>query len=110
MIYRAELLYQAKSDAQRIFMNLARYDFDKPEFERRMQTQKKTLGKDDETFLKKRLHTIKRLLSQINNFLLMYKIFNDSFIYKGHDIYEYLNAEYAKIKAMVDMYDGVKSK
>ena len=35
----------------------------------------------------------------------MYKIFNDTFIYKGQDIYDYLNAEYEKIRTIKDMYN-----
>lgn len=34
MIYRAELLYQAKGDANKIFQNMAKYIFDYSEFDR----------------------------------------------------------------------------
>ena len=34
MIYRAELLYSAKTDANKIFQNMSKYIFDYGEFER----------------------------------------------------------------------------
>ena len=69
---------------------MARYQLDQDEFDKRIQKQTKQLTKDDEKFLNKREHLIKRLLSQVNNFQSMYKIFSDKFVYKGMDIREYL--------------------
>lgn len=109
MVYRSEMLYQAKSDAQRIFMNLARYDLDQPEFDRRIQKQTKQLSDDDEKFLNKREHLIKRILSQINNFLSMYKIFNDKFIFKETNIYDFLHAEIDKIQTLKALHQKYKA-
>lgn len=90
-------------------MNLARYDLDQDEFDRRIQKTTKQLSDDDEKFLNKREHLIKRILSQINNFMSMYKIFNDKFVFKQMDIYEFLHAEIDKIKTLKALHEKYKA-
>ena len=109
MAYRAEMLYQAKGDAARIFTLLARYQLDQDEFDRRIQKQTKQLSRDDEKFLNQREHLIKRLLSQVNNFQSMYKIFSEKFIYKNVEIREYLLTELEKIATLKALHDKYKT-
>lgn len=110
MIYRAELLYAAKGDANKIFSNMAKYIFDYSEFDRVQKMGHFESPSNDDKFITQRFHLVKRLLSQINNFLSQYKIFNNQFLFKQVNIYEYLSSELEKVKAVKNLYDQYKNK
>ena len=98
------MLYAAKGDATKFFQNMAKYIFDYSEFDRVLEISGK-LDNKEAKFILHRYHLIKRLLSQINNFLSQYKIFNDQFIFKQVNIYEYLTSELEKVNACKQLHE-----
>lgn len=64
MVYRAERLYEATSDAQKIFKFIAQHIYDTAQFEEVLAAkQNLIINAGDEKFLKKREHIIRRLIS-----------------------------------------------
>ena len=68
MVYRAERLYEAKGDANKIFQCLSKHIFDTKRFVK-IQKSNNMNNHEDYQFLKKRIHGVARLMSQIKNFL-----------------------------------------
>lgn len=85
MVYRAERLYSALGDAEKIFKHLSSHNYDTKEFTKivdQLERPKEVgveFSAEDEKFIKRREHLIKRLQSQINNFLGQYSIFGKDF-------------------------------
>ena len=97
MVYRAERLYSALGDAQKIFKFVAQLIYDKePFFNIFDQT---TFSQEDEKLLKRREKLLKRLQSQVSNFLSSYKIFDGRFNFKKMAMKDYLIEELDQIEA-----------
>ena len=60
MVYRAERLYSALGDANKIFKHMAHHQYDTSKFDE-IALKKEGMNKDDEKFIKKRENFIKRL-------------------------------------------------
>ena len=46
-----------------------------------------------------------RIMSQVNSFLDQYKLFNEQFVFKKMNIYDYLYAEIEKISTLKGLHD-----
>mmetsp|Transcript_5862 Transcript_5862/g.9464 ORF Transcript_5862/g.9464 Transcript_5862/m.9464 type:complete len:134 (+) Transcript_5862:3827-4228(+) len=93
IVYRAERLYSALGDAEKIFKHLSKHIFDKDEFEKVQLKPVADLSKQESTFLRKRDQGVRRLLSLVSNFLNQYSIFSNSFMFKKVHIKDYLSQE-----------------
>lgn len=83
MVYRAERLYSALGDAQKIFKHIAQLIYDKEYFNNVLDKDGTYFNEQDRKIIKKREQLIKRLQSQASNFLSSYKIFDDVMNFKG---------------------------
>lgn len=82
---RAQLLYDAKSDAQKMFKHLASVLYDEDALEELLNRDEKqaALTPEDEKFLKKYEHLLKRVLSQANNYQSLYSFAEGVFLFRG---------------------------
>lgn len=72
MVYRAERLYAAKGDAEKIFKHVAQHLYDTPKFKDVFSSLQQNVIKDGDNvdkFITKREHLIRRMMSQVNTFL-----------------------------------------
>jgi len=75
LVYRAERLFSAKTDSEKIFKLMSQQLFDAEKFEEIIDTD--SIKREDQEFIKKREICFKRIMSQINNFLESYRLFNN---------------------------------
>ena len=68
MVYRAERLYSALGDANKICKHMAQHLYDTTQFDE-IACKNEKMSKEDEKFIKRRENLIKRLQTQINGFL-----------------------------------------
>ena len=92
MVYRAEILYQALGDCEKIFKHLSQYLFDEDKYFS-IINKKEMMSKEDTKFLKKREILLRRLTGLSSNFLSSYNTFGEKFIFNGEDIQDYLKGQ-----------------
>ena len=81
LVYRAERLFSAQDEAEKIFKLVAITLFDAEHFQKIMDT--KSIKKDDQVFVDKREIFFRRIMSLMNNFLEVYRLFNNKMTFKG---------------------------
>mmetsp|Transcript_35321 Transcript_35321/g.54072 ORF Transcript_35321/g.54072 Transcript_35321/m.54072 type:complete len:313 (-) Transcript_35321:394-1332(-) len=109
MVYRAERLYSALGDVERICKQMSKHVFDTEIFDEiKGQTGKRVIKKEEEGFVKKREKLIKRLQGSISNFLGQYSIFSDNFQFKNVHINEFLQMELDKCLECLSLIDQFK--
>ena len=114
MVYRAERLYSAKGDAEKIFKHVAQHMYDTEKFDEIVSNaHQMLLDATNDKFLKKRENLLKRLLSQVSNFLGSYGAFSDRFTFQQASIAEWLQNQLDQLKEcqrlIAQTIDDIKS-
>ena len=81
MVYRAEHMYQAKMDAEKIMKFLSISFYDETRIQKIVDT--KSIKKEDQIFVSKRLIFLTRIAAQQKIFISQYKMFDMNFNFKG---------------------------
>jgi len=81
LVYRSEVMYQATTDAQKIFKFLSIAYFDNLKVQDIIDN--KSIMKEDQVFVAKREIFIKRIITMSKLFCNQYKIFHKDFMFKG---------------------------
>ena len=103
LVYRAERLFSALTDAEKIFKLISITLFDERHFEDINSQQ--SIKKEDQIFLKKREIYFRRVLTQVNTFLETYRLFKTEFVFKGTPIKEYILSQMDKAIEAKQMMD-----
>jgi len=108
LVYRADRLYSALADAEKIFKLFSITLFDAPKFQEIVDT--KSIRKEDQIFIKKREQYFRRIMSQVNNFLDSYKLFGGDFLFKAQNIKELIMKEIESITEAKIKMEEIKKK
>ena len=106
LVYRAERLYSAVTDSQKVFSLISQTLYDAERFQDIVDT--KSIKKEDQIFVKKREILFKRIMAQLNNFLEGYRLFNNNFIFKGQPLREYVMIELEKCTQGKELMEATK--
>mmetsp|Transcript_1923 Transcript_1923/g.2740 ORF Transcript_1923/g.2740 Transcript_1923/m.2740 type:complete len:224 (-) Transcript_1923:560-1231(-) len=96
LVYRAERLYSALTDASKIFKLLSVTLFQNQEEVLQKIVETGSLKKEDQVLVKKREIYFRRIMAQVNNFMETYKLFSD-FNFRNKPFREFLMAEIEKL-------------
>ena len=94
IVYRAESLFQANTDAEKIFKLISITLFDQERFQKIVDT--KSIKKEDQVFIKKREVYFRRIMAQVNNFMETYRFLSE-FTFKSVPLTEYIQIELEKV-------------
>ena len=96
IVYRAESLFQANTDAEKIFKLISITLFDQERFQTIIDT--KSIKKEDQMFINKREVYFRRIMAQVNNFMETYRFLSE-FTFKSIHMTEYIQVELEKVTA-----------
>ena len=106
LVYRAEVLFQAKSDAEKIMKFVAIAFYDETKVQNIIDTG--SIKKEDQLFISKRLIFLTRITAQQKIFSAHYKQFDPSFIFKGQPLKEYILTQLTRINYCKKEMDKIK--
>ena len=106
MVYRAERMYSAMNDSNKIFQLICSSIYDEEEFSRIIND--KSIKKEDQIFVKERMRMFRRIQSQMSVFLEDYKLFENKFVFKGQSLSDYVEQQVEKVENAIKGMDKIK--
>ena len=68
----------------------------------------KSIKKEDQVFVDKRSILFNRIMSLMNNFLEVYRLFNNKMTFKGQPLRDYIVSEHERIQQCIEQMEAEK--